>query len=100
MNPWRGLGLAHPEHTPMEQLRGILREVDQNAQQAIFRRRQRAVLISRIASRQPAPPMQSPFGHIVQKRRLKVGYQRSKLLHSQARQISHVGRMRGKIAIP
>src|SRR5882724_11163810 len=60
MNPWRGLGLAHPEHTPMEQLRGILREVDQNAQQAIFRRRQRAVLISRIASRQPAPPMQSP----------------------------------------
>jgi hypothetical protein len=82
MNPLRCLGLAHPEQAPMEQLRGILLEVDQNEQQAIFRSRQRAVLIGRIASRQPAPPMERPFGHVVQKRRLKGGYQRSKLIPS------------------
>jgi hypothetical protein len=48
----------------MEQLRGILLEVDQNEQEAIFRDWQGTILIGRVASRLPTPPMQGPFGHV------------------------------------
>lgn len=87
MNPLRGLGLAHAEQAPMQQVRGMLLEADQDEQQPILRRGQRAVLIGRVASHLPAPPMQRPVGHVAQERRLKGGYQRRKLLHSQACQI-------------
>jgi len=86
MNPLRGLGLAYPEQAAKQQLRGMLLEVDQNEQQPILRGRQGTILLGRVASRQPAPPMSGPFGHIVQERRLKGGNQRAKLIHSQARQ--------------
>jgi hypothetical protein len=100
MNPLRCLGLTHPEQASMQQLRGILLEVDQNEQEPIFRGGQGTVLIGRIASRWPTPPRSGPFGHVAQERCLESGYQRSKLIHRQARQISHLGRMGGKIAIP
>jgi len=100
MNPWRGLGLAHPEQAPMEQWRRMLLEVDQHKQQSIFRSRQGTVLLGRVTSRLPAPSMARPYGHVPQERRLKGGYQRRKLVHGQARQISHVGGMGWKIAIP
>jgi hypothetical protein len=87
MNPLRGLGLAHAEHASMQQLRGILLEVDHNAQEPIFRSGSGAVLIGRVASRLPTPPMQGPCGHVGQERRLKRGYQGRKLLYGQARQI-------------
>jgi hypothetical protein len=57
MNPLCRLGLAPPEQAPMQQLRRILLEVDQDEQQPIFRGRQGTVLISGIAARLPAPPM-------------------------------------------
>jgi hypothetical protein len=100
MNPLRGLGLAHAEQAPMQQLRRILLEVDQHEQQSLFRGRQGTILIGRIASHLPAPPVQGPVGHVPQEGLLKGGYQRVKLLHGQARQIEHVGRMGGTIGVP
>jgi hypothetical protein len=100
MNPLGRLGLAHPEQAPMEDLRGVLLEVDQDEQQPIFRSRQRTVLIGRVAAGLPLPPMQGPCTHGVSERRLKGGYQGGKLVHGHARQVSHLGRMGGKIAIP
>jgi hypothetical protein len=100
MNPLRSLGLAHAEHVSMEQLRGILLEVDQNEQEPILRAWQGTVLLGRVASRLPTPPMQGPFGHVAQERRLKGGYQCCKLIHGQARQIQHLGGMGREIAIP
>jgi len=99
MNPLRCLGLAHAEQAPMEHLNGMLLEGDQHEQQPIFRCRQGTVLIGRVASRLPTPSMQGPFGHGAQKRRLKGEYQRRKLVHGQARQISQVGGMGWDIAI-
>jgi hypothetical protein len=74
MNPLRRLGLAHPEQAPMQQLCGVLLEVDQDEQQAIFRCWQGTVLIGGVASRLPTSSMQGPRGHIVQEGRLKGGY--------------------------
>jgi len=87
MKPLRRLGLAHAEQAPMQQLRGVLFEVDQDEQQAIFRGWQRTVLIGGVASCLPQPPVQGPVGHVGQERCLKGGYQRGKLVHGQARQI-------------
>jgi hypothetical protein len=99
MNPLRRLGLAPAEQAPMEHLNGILLEVDQHEQQSIFRCWQGAVLIGCVSSRLPVPPMQGPFGHVTQECHLKVGHQRCKLVHGQARQISQVGGMGWDIAI-
>jgi hypothetical protein len=48
----------------------------------------------------PLPPVPGPVGHVVQERCLTWGDQRCKLVHGQARQISHVGGMGWEIAIP
>jgi hypothetical protein len=98
MHPRRGLGLAPAEQAPMPQGRGMLLEADQDDQQPILRRGQRAVLRGRVASHVPAPPRPCPVGPVAQDRRLTGGYQRRKLLHSQAGQISHVSRLGGEIA--
>ena len=47
MNPWRRFGLTHAEHAAMEQVNGMLLEVDEHEQQAIFRCRQGTVRIRR-----------------------------------------------------
>src|SRR5438067_649713 len=99
MNPRRRLGRAHAEQAPMPQVRGMRLEADQEEQQPILRRGPRAVLIGRVASHLPAPPRPGPVGHVAQERRLKGGYQRRKLLPSQACQISPVSRMGWEIAI-
>jgi hypothetical protein len=67
MNPLSRLGLAHPEHAPLQQWRGMLLELDQDEYQLIFRGRQGTVLIGGIASRLPAPAMQGPVGHVARK---------------------------------
>ena len=99
MNPLRGFGLAHPEQAPMEHLRGILLQIDQDEQQSIFRGRQRTVRVGRIASRLSAPPMQGPFGHGAQEGRLTGGDQRRKLICGQAGQISQCRRVGWNSAI-
>ena len=71
MNPWGRFGLAHPEHASMAQLRGMLLEIDQDAQQPIFWGRQRTVRLGRIAPGLPASSMQGPCGHRAQERGFK-----------------------------
>ena len=100
MNPLGGFGLAHPEHPSMEQLCGILLERDQDEPQLILGGRQGTILLGDVASGLPASPMQGPRGHRAQECGLKGRHERGKLVHSQARQISHLGRLRGEIAIP
>jgi len=87
MNPRCGLGLAHAEQAPMQQLRGIRLEVDEDEQQPIFRSRQGTVRIGRIASRLPSPPVPGPVSQVPREGGLKGGYQRLKLFHGHARQI-------------
>jgi hypothetical protein len=99
MNPRRGLGLAHAAHASMPQWRGMLLEVDQNAQEPSLRGWEGAVLIGCLASRLPTPPMQGPCGHVVQECGLTRGSQGRTLLHGQARQIQDLGGMGGEIAI-
>ena len=60
MNPLCRFGLTHAEQAAMEQVDGILLEVDQNEQQTIFWCWQGTVRIGRVASQLPAPSMQSP----------------------------------------
>jgi len=66
MNPLCRLRLAHTEQAPMQQLRGVLLEVDQDEQQAVFRCWQRTVLLCGIAARLPMPALQGPISHVVQ----------------------------------
>jgi hypothetical protein len=100
MKPLCRRGLAPPEQAPMEQLCGIVLEVDQDAQQPIFRGWQGTVLLGRSASPLPAPAMERPCGHVSQERRFKGGHQRRQLVHRQACPISHVRRLGGEIVIP
>ena len=100
MNPLGGFGLAHAKQVPMQQLRRVLLEIDENEQQPIFRGWQRTILLGGVASRQPTPPVQGPVGHVPQERLLERGDQRSKLIYGQACPIYDIRRMRGKIVIP
>ena len=99
MPPVMRLRLAHPEHAPMERLNRMLFDGDEKEQKTICRCREWAVLRGRISSRLPAPSMQGPCGHVWQERCLKGGNQRLKLVHGQARHISHVGGVGWDIAI-
>ena len=87
MNPLRRLGLAPAEQAPMQQLRGMLLEIDQDKQQAVFRGGQRTVLRGGLAARLPLPSMEGPVSHVVQECCLKRGYQHCKLVDGQARQV-------------
>ena len=99
MNPLGRFGLAHAEQASMEQMNGMLLEVDQNKQETIFRCREQAVGRGRRASRLAAPSMQRPYGHVVQERGLTGRHQGRKLGHGQARQISSLGSMGGNITV-
>jgi hypothetical protein len=48
MNPLVGLALAHAEQPSLDDLEGIGLQIDQEKRQAILRRQQRTVLVSRI----------------------------------------------------
>ena len=63
MNPLRRFGLAHAKQASVEQVRGMLLEVEQNKQETIFRSWQGTVRIGCIASCLPAPSMEGPGGH-------------------------------------
>ena len=99
MNPLRRFGLAHAEHAAMEEVRGMLLEVDENEQQAILRCRQGTGRIGRITSCLPAPSMERPLSHVGQERGFKGWDEDRKLVHGQARQIEYLGGMRWNIAI-
>ena len=60
MNPLCRFGLPHAEQTAMEQVRGMLFEVDQNEEEPIFCGHHGSGERCRITSRLPAPCMQGP----------------------------------------
>ena len=93
MHPWRRFGLAHAEQAPMQQVHRMLLEVDEHAQETIFRCWQGTVRIGWRASRLPTPSMQGPYGHGVQERCRKRRHQSRKLVHGQTRQIEDLGGM-------
>ena len=84
----------------MEQWWGILLEIDQDEPQLILEGRQGTMLLGDVPSGLPASPRQGPRGQIAQECGLKGRHERGKRVHSQARQLSHLGRLRGEIAIP
>src|SRR5439155_2469042 len=71
VKPLVGFALAHPEQAPMHDLEGRGFQVNQNEQQPIFRRRERAVLVYRQPAGGPACPIEAPRRHLRQERGLK-----------------------------
>ena len=81
MNPLMGLALAHPEQPPLDHLKGIGLQVDQDKQQPILGGRQRTVLVGRVSAGGARRPIEAPFGHMGLERGLKGRDQLLKLIH-------------------
>jgi hypothetical protein len=99
MNPLGRFGLAHAKQAPMQEVKGMLLEVDENEQETIFRCWQGTVRISGRTSRLSAPSVEGPCRHVGQERCLKGRHQGRKLVHGQARQIEDLGGMGWNIAV-
>ena len=92
MNPLIGFALDHPEQAPMHDLERIRFQVDQDEQEAIFRRRQRAVLVYAKLASGPRLPIHPPRRHTGLKRGLEGRDQLLKLVQSQAGEIEELHR--------
>jgi hypothetical protein len=64
VDPLVGLALAHAEQAPVHHLERISLEVDQNEEQAIFRGRERTVLIYREPAGDPRLPIEARRGEM------------------------------------
>ena len=71
MNPLMGFALAHPEQPPLHDLEGVRLQVDQDEQQSIRGRGQRAVLVRGIPAGGAGSPIETPLAHMRLERRLK-----------------------------
>src|SRR5215213_3437015 len=78
MNPLIGFALRQAKHDSMCDLERIGFEIDQNEQQAIFRRWERAIGIGRIASGYAGFAIQAPQSHMHLKGRFNRWYQQTK----------------------
>jgi hypothetical protein len=90
VNPLIGFALAHAEQAPMHHLarRGL--EVDQNEEQAIFRRRERTVLVDREPAGGPRFPIETPRGEMRVERGLKGRDEELKLVERETGQIQEL----------
>jgi hypothetical protein len=71
VDPLIGFALAHAEQAPVHHLKHIGLQVDQNEEQAIFRGRERTVLIDGKPADDPRLPIEAPRGEMRVERRLK-----------------------------
>src|SRR5437899_6662419 len=90
MDPLIGFTLAHAEQAPLDHLERIGFQVGENEEQAIFRRRERTVLVDREPACGPGFPIEAPRRHMRLERRLERGDQLLKLVERQARQIQEL----------
>jgi hypothetical protein len=90
VNPLIGFALAHAEQAALDHLEGIGLEVDQNEEQAIFRRRKRTVLVDRESAGGPGFPSEASHGHMCLARGLKGRDEELKLVQGQAGEIQEL----------
>src|SRR3989442_14030458 len=87
MNPLIGFALDHPEQAPMHDLERIRFQVDQDEQEAIFRRWQEAVLVHAKLASGPRLPIHPPRRHTGVERGLEGRDQLLKLVEGHAGEI-------------
>ena len=92
MDPLIGFALAHTEQAPVHHLEGISLEVGENEEQAIFRGRERTVLVHRGPAGGPRLPIEAPRGHMRLERRLKRRDEALKLVERHAGEIEKLCR--------
>jgi hypothetical protein len=94
VNPLIGFALAHAEQAPVHHLERIGLEVDEDEEQPIFRRRERAVGVHGKPASGPRLPIQLPHCHPGLECGLEGQDQLLKLLERQAREIQKLHRAR------
>src|SRR5262249_16106800 len=87
-----GFALAHAEQASLDHLEGIGLEVDQNEEQAIFRRRERTVFVHREPAGGPRFPIEAPRGKTRMERGLKGRDEALKLVERHAGEIEELCR--------
>jgi hypothetical protein len=92
MKPLMRFALAHPEQPPLHHWEGRGLQVDQDAQEPILGRGQRAVLVGGIPTGGPGLPIAAPLGHMSLKCRLKREDHVLKRLDGKTGQIEHLCR--------
>jgi len=100
MNPLMGFALAHLEQPPLHDLERIGLQVDQDEQQPILWRGQRAVLVGGIPADGAGPPIEAPQGHMRLECRLKGEDQVLQLIDGETGQIEHLCRAGLEIGEP
>ncbi len=90
MDPLIGFALAHPEQAPLHHLETVRLQVGENEQQAIFRRRQGAVLIHAKLAGGPGFAIEAPCRHMGVEGVLEGRHQLLKLVERQAREIQEL----------
>jgi hypothetical protein len=92
MNPLMGFALAHPEQPPLYDLERVRLQVDQDKQQPIRGRGQRAVLVRRVPASGAQLSIEAPLRHMSLECRLEREDQMLKLLDGETGQIEHLCR--------
>ena len=89
MNPLISFALPHTEQAALHHLERIGFQVDQNEEQAIFRRRERTVLVHREPAG-PRFPIEAPRGEMRLERGLKGRDEELKLVEHETGQIQEL----------
>src|SRR5437660_7790539 len=87
MDPLIGFALAHPEQAPLDHLERISFQVGKNEEQAIFRRRERTVLVHGAPAGRPRFSIEAPCRQMRLERGLERRDQVLTLCKGQARKI-------------
>jgi len=80
MDPLIGFALTHAEQAPLDHLEGVGLQVNQQEEQSIFRRCQRAGLIHGEPAGSPGFPIEAPCRHMRLERSLEGRHQRLKFI--------------------
>jgi hypothetical protein len=100
VNPLICFALNHPEQAPLHDLERIRFQVDQNEQEAIFRRRQGAVFVHGKPASGPRLPIHPPRRHPGVERDLKGRDELLKLLKGDTGEIQELGGARLHVSEP
>jgi hypothetical protein len=100
VDPLIGFALEHAKQAPMHHLEGVGLEVGQEEEQAIFRCRQRAILVDGKSAGRPGCPIEAPRRHMRLERDLEGRDQDLKFLERQAGEIQKLCRARLRIGKP
>jgi hypothetical protein len=97
MNPLMGFALTHAEESSLHDLERIGLQIDEDKQEPILGRRQRAVAVGGVPTGGAWLSIETPCGQMGLEGGLKRGHSLPKLLQRETGQIEHLGRAALKI---